>query len=490
MVARQHRETDVVVIGAGPVGENVADRVVQGSLSCTIVEQDLVGGECSYWACMPSKALLRPGAALAAARRVAGADAAVSGTLDPAAVFRRRDSFTSNWDDAGQVEWLNGAGIDLLRGRATLSGRRIVVVQPEEGAPTVIEARHAVVIATGSVPSIPPIDGLDAVSFWGTREATSAHDVPPRLTVIGGGVAAVELAQAYASLGSQVVILARSGLLGRIPQPAVDLVRQGLERSGIEIRTGTTPTRVSQSATGVIRSDLADGTSIESEALLVSTGRRPATSGIGLDSLGLDPGHLEIDDTGLVGGLDGAWLYVVGDAAGKVLLTHQGKYEARATGDAIAARARGTLVDATNGWTRYRAVADDLAVPQVVFTDPEVAQVGYALEEATERYGEMLTIEVMIDVAGAGLLADGYTGWAEVVVDPTRRVIVGATFAGQDVAELLHAATIAIVGEVPLNRLWHAVPAYPTVSEVWLRLLEKLETTWRERGLPGDPFLP
>lgn len=490
MAATQSRETDVVVIGAGPVGENVADRVVQGGLSCIIVEQDLVGGECSYWACMPSKALLRPGAALSAARHVAGAGSAVTGSLDPVAVFARRDGFTSNWDDAGQVEWLQGAGIDLVRGRATISGPRIVLVQPEEGPATHIEARHAVAIATGSAPSIPPIEGLDGVKFWGTREATSAHEVPPRLTVIGGGVAAVELAQAYASLGSQVVILARSGLLGRIPQPAVDLVRQALERDGIDVRTEISPARVSQSSSGIIRVDLNDGSNIESEALLVSTGRKPATTGIGLESLGLDPAHLEIDDTGLVHGLDGSWLYAIGDAAGKVLLTHQGKYEARATGDAIAARAKGTPVDATNGWTRYRAVADDLAVPQVVFTDPEVAQVGLSREAAIERYGDVLDIELPIDVAGAGLLADGYTGWAELIVDPARRVIVGATFAGQDVAELLHAATIAIVGEVPLNRLWHAVPAYPTVSEVWLRLLEKLEKTWRDRSLPGDPFQP
>ncbi len=490
MAATQSRETDVVVIGAGPVGENVADRVVQGGLSCIIVEQDLVGGECSYWACMPSKALLRPGAALAAARRVAGADTAITGSLNPAAVFARRDGFTSNWDDAGQVAWLNGAGIDLVRGRATISGPRTVLVQPDEVPATEIRARHAVVIATGSAPSVPPIDGLDGVQFWGTREATSAHEVPPRLTVIGGGVAAVELAQAYASLGSQVVILARSGLLGRIPQPAVDLVRQGLERDGIEIRTGVSPTHVSQAASGLIRTDLDDGSGVEAEALLVSTGRKPAITGIGLESLGLDPTHLEIDDTGLVDGLDSDWLYAVGDAAGKVLLTHQGKYEARATGDAIAARAKGAPVDATSGWTRYRAVANEVAVPQVVFTDPEVAQVGLSQEAAAKRYDDILAIELPIDVAGAGLLADGYTGWAELVVDPARRVIVGATFAGQDVAELLHAATIAIVGEVPLNRLWHAVPSYPTVSEVWLRLLEKLEKTWRDRDLPGDPFLP
>ena len=490
MSVSQRRETDVVVIGAGPVGENVADRVVQGGLSCIIVEQDLVGGECSYWACMPSKALLRPSAALAAASRVAGADSAVTGSLDSAAVFARRDGFTSNWDDAGQVEWLNGANIDFVRGRGTITAPRTVLVRPTEGPETEITARQAVVIATGSVPTTPPIEGLETVSFWGTREATSAHEVPPRLTVIGGGVAAVELAQAYASLGSRVVILARSGLLGRIPKPAVDLVREALERDGTDVRTGTTPTRVSLSAAGLIQADLPDGTSLESEALLVSTGRKPATTSIGLESLGLDPTQLDIDDTGLVDGLDSDWLYAVGDAAGKVLLTHQGKYEARATGDTIAARAKGTPVDATTGWTRYRSIANEVAVPQVVFSDPEIAQVGLSQEAAAERYTDILTIDLPIDVAGAGLLADGYTGWAELVVDPARRVIVGATFAGQDVAELLQAATIAIVGEVPLHRLWHAVPAYPTVSEVWLRLLEKLEKTWRERSIAGDPFLP
>jgi dihydrolipoamide dehydrogenase len=344
------------------------------------------------------------------------------------------------------------------------------------------------VIATGSSPSVPRIPGLDTVPFWGTREATSAREVPDRLAVIGGGVAAVELAQIFAALGSRVTILARSGLLGKFPRPAVDLLQEAMEADGIDIRTGTTPTRVSQEGANITLA-LDEGESIVVDRLLVSTGRKPALGGIGLESIGLEAGKLEVDDTGRVAGVDGDWLYAVGDAAGRVQLTHQGKYEARATGDAIAAIARGDGIPPA-AWTRYRAHADHVAVPSVVFTDPEIAHVGLTLEDAKTARGNAIAIDLALDVAGATLLADGYAGWAQIVVDADQRVIVGATFAGQDVAEMLHAATIAIVGEVPLNRLWHAVPSYPTMSEVWLRLLESLEKTWRERFPGVDPFMP
>ncbi|GAB3569917.1 dihydrolipoyl dehydrogenase family protein [Spelaeicoccus albus] len=464
---------DVIVIGGGPAGENAAGRVVAQGLSAIVVESELLGGECSYWACMPSKALIRPGTARRAAQAVAGAAEAVTGRLDVGAVLARRDRFAANWDDAGQVEWAEGAGIRVVRGKARLTGERTVVVEDEAGAAT-WTARHAVVIASGSVPVVPPIDGLDSTRYWGTREATSAREVPARLAVIGGGVAGTELAQAFGRLGSHVTLLARSTLLSGLPEPAVALVAEALEAEGVDVRTFTSPRRVRRGGDrDVVRIELDDGGIIEAEELLVSTGRRPAVTELGLDSVGFDASTgLSVGADGVVDGVDGQWLYAVSDAAGNAPLTHQGKYEARIVADVIVARAAGHDPEPA-GWSRFAATASQRAVPQVVFTDPEIAQIGLTPDQAAER--GIRTREVTHDmaVAGAALHADRYRGWAGLVVDEDARVIVGATFAGPDVSEMLHAATIAVVGEVPLERLWHAVPAYPTISEVWLRLLEE-----------------
>lgn len=466
-------ETDVVVLGAGAAGENAAGRAVGAGLDAILVEAALVGGECSYWACMPSKALLRPGTALAEARAVDGSREAVTGTLDVPAVLRRRDSFTSDWDDEAQVQWVKDTGIGLVRGRARLSGERTVEITDDAGTRVGITARQAVVLATGSAPVEPPVDGLADVDYWGTREATSSAEVPGRLLVLGAGVAGTELAQAYARLGSRVSIVARHGVLDALPAPAAQLVIDALEADGVEIHPNTTPERIITDASGAIIMELPGGRRLTGDRLLVSTGRRPALHGLGLEDLGLDPAALRTDDSGLVAGA-GTWLYAVGDAAGKVLLTHQGKYEARATGSAIAARARGEIgFGEPPAYSLFAATADHTAVPQVVFTDPEVAMVGLNVEDAVQRGIRASETSLPLSVAGSSLFADGYRGWAQMVVDEDRRVPVGFTFAGPGVAELLHAATIAVTAEVPLDRLWHAVPAYPTISEVWLRLLEK-----------------
>jgi len=480
MTAQIEREFDVIVIGAGAVGENVAERVVKGGLTAVLIEAELVGGECSYWACMPSKALLRPGTALHGAQSVPGAEEAVTRVLDTDAVLKRRDYFTSNWQDDSQVEWVENTGIELIRGHGWLTGERRVEVAGLDGNSYALSATRAVVIATGSRPSIPPIEGLDDVDFWTTREATSAHEIPERLGVLGGGVAGTELAQAFARLGSSVTVVARGALLGTYPEEAADLVKAGLRADGVEIHVNTATKSVATNDDGSLTLETGGG-SVTVDKLLVATGRHPALEGLGLESVGLGAGDgkelkLRTDATGLVhdaqGNTTGPWLYAVGDAAGKVMLTHQGKYEARATGDAIAARADGSLTGDPAPWSRYAQTADEHAVPNVVFTDPELASVGRSLEQAKKDGYTATTVELPIEVAGSSLHSEHYKGWAQLVVDEDRRVLLGATFAGPDVAELLHAATIAVVGEVPLDRLWHAVPSYPTVSEVWLRLLE------------------
>jgi dihydrolipoamide dehydrogenase len=459
---------DLVVLGAGPVGENVAARAVRGGLTAVVVEAELVGGECTYWACMPSKALLRPLHAVRAARRSPGAREAVTGDIDVAAVLARRDAFTAHHDDAGQVRWLADTGIDLVRGHGRLAGERRVVVTHPDGTTTDLAARHAVAVATGTTAALPPVPGLAEVQPWTSREVTNAKDAPQRLLVLGGGVVGLEMAQAWHGLGSTVTVLeVGDRLLPRAEPFAGELLVEAFGADGIDLRFGVRAERVERPrADGPVRVHLADGEVVEADELVVAAGRRPATTDLGLETVGREPGgFLPVDDTLLVEGSD--WLYAVGDVNGRALLTHQGKYQARVAGDAIAARARGEQPS-------WRAEADHVAVPQVVFTDPEVAAVGLTTAQARERGLRTSTVTVELGhVAGAALHAQDYRGRAALVIDEDRSIVVGATFVGQDVAELVHAATIAVAGEVPLHRLRHAVPSFPTISEVWLRLLEQ-----------------
>lgn len=502
---RQVHEYDVVVIGGGAVGENAADRAHRDGLSVVVVEEELVGGECSYWACMPSKALLRPGAVLAAARAVPGAAQAVTGTVDVAATLARRDEFTSHWDDHGQVEWLEGAGLALLRGRARFTGPRELVLTDGDGQEQLVRARYAVVVATGSEPVVP--DALAGVRPWTSREVTSAEQLPGTLVVVGGGVVAVEMAVAYTDLGVRVTMLVRgTRVLPRAEPFAGDEVGQSLADLGVDVRYEAEAVSAARDEQGV-HLVLRDGTRVDADEVLVATGRAPRTAELGVDVLGLAPGEpLVVDDALEVTGVGGGWLFAAGDVTGRTATTHQGKYDARVVGDVVAARfsalARAGAGDPPEGaqgtdgaagaqpgadadgsaaerertaapWSRYRASADHAAVPQVVFGRPEVAWVGRTEREAREAGLDVRTVRYAIgSVAGAAVAADGYAGTAQLVLDEQRGTVVGATFTGPDAAELLHAATVAVVGEVPLDRLWHAVPAYPTVSEVWLRLLE------------------
>jgi pyruvate/2-oxoglutarate dehydrogenase complex dihydrolipoamide dehydrogenase (E3) component len=464
----ERREVDLVVIGAGTVGENVADRAVQGGLSVAMVEAELVGGECSYWACMPSKALLRAGAVTRAARSVGGA--APIGDVDPAAAFARRDAIAHDWDDTSQVEWATGAGIDVVRGHGRLAGERRVVVTGPDGVETELIATHAVAVATGSASLLPDIPGLAEISPWTSRDATSAKAAPASLAILGGGVVGSEMATAYADFGTQVTLLARSGLLGGMEPFAGDRVAAALRSRGVDVRTGVEV--VAARAEGGDRVlELSDGSEVRAAEVLVATGRVARTGDLGVESIGLEPGAwLEVDDTMRVHGFD--WLYGVGDVNHRALLTHQGKYQARAAGDVIAARAKGADADDAP-WGRHVASADHSAVPQVTFTDPEVASVGLTAEAAEKAGHRIRVLDYDLSwLAGATVQADDYAGTARAIVDEDRKVLIGMTLVGPEVGELLHAATIAIVGEVPLDRLWHAVPAYPTLSEVWLRLLE------------------
>jgi dihydrolipoamide dehydrogenase len=469
-------EYDVIVIGAGTVGENVADRAAQGGMRTVIVEAELVGGECSYWACMPSKTLLRSAALLRAASKVGGAREAITGDVDVAAVLKRRNWMTSDWTDDGAAEWLRSAGIDLVRGHAVLTAPREVTVTAEDGTVTTLTATHSVAVVSGSAAVLPDLPGLRESRPWTSRDATSVQHVPERLAILGGGVVGVEMATAFAGFGTHVDLIARTTLLSKEEPFAGEMVAEALEGLGATLHLHNGVASVERGADGTVRVELDDGGTIEADELLVAVGRLPRTHDLGLENVGLTSGDwLETDDTMRVLGPDGSpidWLYAAGDVAHRVLLTHQGKYEGRIAGDAMAARAKGRTLS-TEPWTTYVATADHSAIPKVTFSDPEVASIGPTAAEA-EKAGHRIRV-VDYDMSGlsaASIAADEYVGRARMVVDEDRQVVLGATFVGADVAEILHSATIAVVGEVPLSRLWHAVPSFPTLSEVWLRLLE------------------
>jgi pyruvate/2-oxoglutarate dehydrogenase complex dihydrolipoamide dehydrogenase (E3) component len=469
-VATAEQTYDVIVLGAGSTGENVADIAVRGGLSTVLVESELVGGECSYWACMPSKTLLRGSEAIAEARAVRGADAAVTGEQDVAATLARRDDITSHWDDAGQVRWVESAGIDLVRGHGRLAGEKRVAVTQADGTELVLVTRHAVAVCTGSRASVPPVEGLAEVHPWTSREATSAKEVPGRLLVLGGGYVGCEMATAWQQLGSSVTLLQHGDrLLPGLEPAAAEAVADSLRELGVDVRLGVEVRSARRAGDEVVLAT-ADA-EFRGDEVLVATGRTANSDDLGLDTVGLESGgYLQVDESLRVPGVP--WLYGVGDVNGRKLLTHMGKYQARQAGNAIVARARGEQVDLTD-WSPFVATADRRATPSVVFTDPQVAAVGLTSAQAAEQGLPHRVVEYPIgSVAGARIFADGYTGTAIAVVDTEREVLLGVTFVGSGVAELLHSATIAVVAEVPISRLWHAVPSYPTISEVWLRLLE------------------
>ncbi|MEU4428316.1 NAD(P)/FAD-dependent oxidoreductase [Actinoplanes sp. NPDC024001] len=433
------RTFDVVVIGAGPGGEVAAGRLAQAGLDVAIVEADKVGGECSFYACIPSKALLRPAEVLAEARRTPGVT--LDGQLDVAAVLRRRDELIGHLDDAGQLPWLAERGITLIRGWGRLAGERRVAVGDE-----IIEARRAVILAGGTRAALPPVAGLAEVRPWTNREATTAQRIPESLIVIGAGVVGVEMSQAYRSLGARVTLIGH--LLPREEDFVAEQVGASLTAQGVDLRAGRAVE--ARRAGGRVTVTLDDGSTVSAEEVLVAAGRAPQ-----------DGTFIEVDERMRVPGRD--WLYVVGDLNGRALFTHMAKYQA-----ALAAG------DILGGLKPLGHLADGAGSPRVIFTDPQVAAVGHTSASAAAASLTVRVIDVPTDGNAGGAFTGGAAGTARFLVDTDRDVLVGVTITGSSVADFLQAATIAIVGEVPIRRLRHAIPAFPTRSEIWLHFFDAL----------------
>ena len=470
-MANEDGIVDVIVIGAGPVGTTAAMRAVRGGLSTAVVERRLAGGECEYYGCVPSKAMLLPIEVADEVNRMPGVD--LTGPIDAEAVFARRDDFVFHRDDTTVVSQITNYPAQFVRGQGRLAGPLRAEVSAPDGSVRTLQARHAVVLATGSDPYIPDLPGLRDAHPWTNREATSAERAPKRLAVIGGGPVATEMSQALHSLGAEetTMVVASERLLPRTEPFASDLVAKSFEDAGIDVRLSSFVTRVERPVAGgpvTVHTD--DGSQLQADEILVGTGREPVVRGIGLDTIGLEAdGPIEVDSSMRATAVPDGWLYAIGDINGRNQLTHMGKYQARICGDVIAARAKGQPDDGPG----LRDIADDKGAPQAIFTDPQVLAVGRTEEKARADGFNVRTAEYDVgDVIGAQLQGDGYTGRAKAVVDEDRHTLIGFTLVGPAVVDHLHAATIAVTAEVPIDSLWHAVPAFPTASEFWLSLME------------------
>jgi pyruvate/2-oxoglutarate dehydrogenase complex dihydrolipoamide dehydrogenase (E3) component len=443
---------DVAILGAGPAGEHAAYALVNAGKNVVLVERELIGGECSNWACIPSKTLLRPTEVREESTRAAGTRTA---ELDWPELSRYRDYMTSAGDDSARVKNYDEMGVTVIKGDGRIAGPGHLDVDGRS-----VEADH-ILISTGSAPVIPPIDGLADAGYWTNREATALKEIPSSVVVIGGGPVGVELAQFLRRFGTEVAIVQGAQRLADREDPRVgDLLREALEKDGIDVRTSAHAQRVVREGDGRVVT-LDDGSKLRGQQVLLAVGRRPRATDLGLDALELEPGphgEVPIDERCQV--TDGVW--AAGDCTGTMLFTHLAKYQARV---------------AVAGMLGRPVAADYRAIPRVIFTDPEVASVGLTESQAREqgRPVACATLDLTSAIARPSTYEQDPRGEMGIVADCEQRILLGAWAVSPLAGEWIHQAVLAIKAQVPIDVLLDTVAQFPSYSEAYLSALQALE---------------